>query len=185
MASMFFSVVENVAGQHHRAHSLGDFAVAYHIGFAGGEGEHLHAGRAAVPVLNINAFFDIGDHVVEVVPGFDVGVGHADDRREAVADGAGVAGGFFVHLGGRFAGMQPADQVAFADQIGLDGARALIVVFKAAAQSGTGRAIDDVKLRRRRIPCPASSVRACSDFHRQNRTRKDARKPHGQRPRPG
>ncbi len=56
---------EDVAGKHHRPQRLGDFAVAYHIGLAGGEGEHFHAGRAAVPVLGVNAFFDIGDHIVK------------------------------------------------------------------------------------------------------------------------
>jgi len=72
--------------------------------FPGGECEHLHAGLTAVPVLGINTFFDIGDHIFErTFSRLDIGVGHAHDRRMPVINGAGIAGGFLTHFRSGFA----------------------------------------------------------------------------------
>jgi len=57
--------IEDVAGEDHRPKQFGNLTVAYHVGFTGREGEHLHAGGAPEPVLGVDAFFNAGDYVVE------------------------------------------------------------------------------------------------------------------------
>ena len=138
---------EEVAGEHHWSDGLLYLAVSDHVGFAGREGEHLVLGHAAVPVLDVNTVFDAFKQVVEgCLAVLDEGVGHADDRREAVVDGAGVAGGSFTGLGSSLSGVQSPDQDAVADERGQGSRGAFIVVFVAAAHAGLAGAVGEVEM---------------------------------------
>ena len=140
--------LEQVAGEHHVLHELGQLPVPDHAAVGGREGEVFEQRLATEGAAGVYAEFHVADQILEAAaPVRDVGVGHADDRRVAERNGARVPRGPLAHGGRRLARVQPAHEDAFLDQRGVLRGGAFVVEGERAAQAGGGAIVAHVQAR--------------------------------------
>src|SRR4030043_255240 len=138
---------EDIAAEHYRTKQFRYFAVSNHISFGGGESKHLQAGCTSVPVLGIDAFFDVADNIFKrQCLGFNIGIGHSDYWRKKIVNCPGIARWFFSHYGSRFARVKPAFKYTFSDKVCFTCWNSLIIIFVAAPQSGNSSAINNIQV---------------------------------------